>query len=451
MRRQGIEPQRTHFVVVTIGSAGDLFPFLRMALALREAGHTVSFLAPDLLEPYVSQAGLPFHGLPIDPAVLDDPDLWDARKGFGVVWRATRPAAAQLLPFVAGLPADRPCVLLVHPLALPEADLCRAARPDLRIAAAYLAPSNLPTIHDPLVMGPLRIAPWVPHARAPLAVAPRRRALDRPARAAGPERRPRAHTACRRCPACSAICTACRTCRSRCSRMVRPRPAGLAAADAARRFSALRSGPRPRARAGAGALPRRRRRADRVHAGHRQPPGRRSISNCALIAVRKLGRRAIFLTAHAEQVPPGLPPEVLWQAYVPLRALLPQVAALVHHGGIGTTAEALRAGTPQLVAPFAHDQFDNAARVEALGVGLALPAARLNPRLLEQPPAAAAVLAHRAGAMPGRRRALHAGRLARRAVRRSREPGAVARLIDSPVVISVRVVFLSKTFELFAQ
>jgi rhamnosyltransferase subunit B len=49
--------------------------------------------------------------------------------------------------------------------------------------------------------------------------------------------------------------------------------------------------------------------------------------------------------------------------------LLPQVAALVHHGGIGTTAAALAAGIPQLIAPFAFDQFDNAARTVRLGVG----------------------------------------------------------------------------------
>jgi rhamnosyltransferase subunit B len=41
----------------------------------------------------------------------------------------------------------------------------------------------------------------------------------------------------------------------------------------------------------------------------------------------------------------------------------------VHHGGIGTCAQALRAGVPQLVWPQAYDQFDNALRIEALGAG----------------------------------------------------------------------------------
>src|ERR1700748_1110735 len=60
---------------------------------------------------------------------------------------------------------------------------------------------------------------------------------------------------------------------------------------------------------------------------------------------------------------------MLWLPYVPLRALLPRSAALVHHGGIGTTAEALRAGVPQVIVPLAYDQFDNAARVRALAAG----------------------------------------------------------------------------------
>jgi rhamnosyltransferase subunit B len=102
----------------------------------------------------------------------------------------------------------------------------------------------------------------------------------------------------------------------------------------------------------------------------------------AIEASRLLGERAVFLTPHRDQLPAELPRHVLWQEYVPLRALLPQVAVLVHHGGIGTTAEALHAGTAQLVVPLAHDQFDNGARVEALGVGLALPATRLTTRRL---------------------------------------------------------------------
>jgi rhamnosyltransferase subunit B len=100
----------------------------------------------------------------------------------------------------------------------------------------------------------------------------------------------------------------------------------------------------------------------------------------ALEATRRLGRRAIFLTPHRAQVPARLPEEVLWHPYVPLRRLLPRVAALAHHGGIGTTAEALRAGVPQLIIPLAFDQFDNGSRVEALRAGHMLTGWRTRPR-----------------------------------------------------------------------
>jgi rhamnosyltransferase subunit B len=99
-----------------------------------------------------------------------------------------------------------------------------------------------------------------------------------------------------------------------------------------------------------------------------------------LRAARLLGCRAVLLTPHREQVPHPLPPGVLWLPYVPLRTLLPRAAALVHHGGIGTTAEALRAGLPQVIVPLAYDQFDNAARVEALEAGAMVPGGAAGPR-----------------------------------------------------------------------
>ncbi len=55
--------------------------------------------------------------------------------------------------------------------------------------------------------------------------------------------------------------------------------------------------------------------------------------------------------------------------YLPLSELLPYSSLVVHHGGLGTLSLAARTATPQLVVPFGHDQFDNAARVERLGLG----------------------------------------------------------------------------------
>lgn len=93
-------------------------------------------------------------------------------------------------------------------------------------------------------------------------------------------------------------------------------------------------------------------------------------------ASQELGRAAIFLTRYPEQLPPSLPKGVTHFSYVPLSQLLPHATALIHHGGIGTCSQALRAGTPQLIQPLAFDQFDNAARLEKLGVGAIIPKRR---------------------------------------------------------------------------
>jgi UDP:flavonoid glycosyltransferase YjiC (YdhE family) len=81
-----------------------------------------------------------------------------------------------------------------------------------------------------------------------------------------------------------------------------------------------------------------------------------------------LGRRAVLLTAHPEQLPRSLPPGIRHFGFVPLSTLLPRAAAIVHHGGMGTLGQALAAGVPQLTVPMALDQFDNSRRLQRLGV-----------------------------------------------------------------------------------
>jgi vancomycin aglycone glucosyltransferase len=68
---------------------------------------------------------------------------------------------------------------------------------------------------------------------------------------------------------------------------------------------------------------------------------------------------------------------------VPHRAVLPRVAAAVHHGGAGTTTAAARAGVPQVILPYLLDQYYWAHRVEQLGLGpRALPAELVNADVL---------------------------------------------------------------------
>jgi len=89
---------------------------------------------------------------------------------------------------------------------------------------------------------------------------------------------------------------------------------------------------------------------------------------------RRLGRRGLLLTRFPDQVPSPLPEGVRTFEYAPFSQVFHRAAVVVHHGGIGTTSQALRSGRPQLVVPFSHDQPDNAARVAKLGAGLSLPA-----------------------------------------------------------------------------
>ena len=82
---------------------------------------------------------------------------------------------------------------------------------------------------------------------------------------------------------------------------------------------------------------------------------------------QRLGRRALLLLGK-NPAPASLPGSIFTWDYLPYSLIFPHAAAIVHQGGVGTTAEALRAGKPMLVMPYAHDQPDPAARVARQGV-----------------------------------------------------------------------------------
>jgi len=92
-------------------------------------------------------------------------------------------------------------------------------------------------------------------------------------------------------------------------------------------------------------------------------------------AVKSLGFQAVLLMGqNVAGIPPNkLPPGIIAVDYIPHSKIFPFATAIVHHGGIGTTGQALRSGRPMLVVPFAHDQPDNAARLARLGVGRTIP------------------------------------------------------------------------------
>jgi len=110
-------------------------------------------------------------------------------------------------------------------------------------------------------------------------------------------------------------------------------------------------------------------------------------------AARALGRRAVLILMDSRNRPRSLPDGVVAFDYAPFAELFPRAAAVVHHGGIGTTGLAMRAGCPTLVMPCAWDQEDNAARAARLGIARTIPRRSYTParvaaelrRLLDDP------------------------------------------------------------------
>jgi rhamnosyltransferase subunit B len=85
-------------------------------------------------------------------------------------------------------------------------------------------------------------------------------------------------------------------------------------------------------------------------------------------AARILNRRAVLLYGIFNEPPQTVLDEnIAAFDYAPYSLVFPQAACVVHQGGVGTTAQVLRAGVPHLFMPYSHDQPDNAARCERIG------------------------------------------------------------------------------------
>jgi UDP:flavonoid glycosyltransferase YjiC (YdhE family) len=99
----------------------------------------------------------------------------------------------------------------------------------------------------------------------------------------------------------------------------------------------------------------------------------------SVTAAKRLGRRAVIIVGKNAHRPASLPDGVIACDYAPFSELFPRAAVIVHAGGIGTTGLAMRSGRPMLVVPYAHDQFDNSARVARVGIARTIPQRRYTP------------------------------------------------------------------------
>ena len=116
--------------------------------------------------------------------------------------------------------------------------------------------------------------------------------------------------------------------------------------------------------------------------GSRNPA---ETADLVLAALERTGQRGILVSGWGGLSQAHLPATVHMVESVPHSWLFPRVAAVVHHGGAGTTAAGLRAGVPSVVVPFFGDQLFWGQRVEKLGVGRTpIPRKKLTVELLAQ-------------------------------------------------------------------
>jgi UDP:flavonoid glycosyltransferase YjiC (YdhE family) len=111
-------------------------------------------------------------------------------------------------------------------------------------------------------------------------------------------------------------------------------------------------------------------------------PGR--FYEMATAACASLKRRGVLLVGkHADAgTTRDLPAGVIAVKYAAFSQIMPRAACTVHHGGAGSTAQGLRSGRPTVIVPAAFDQFDFAARAQRLGVSETVRTGELSTRRL---------------------------------------------------------------------
>jgi len=93
---------------------------------------------------------------------------------------------------------------------------------------------------------------------------------------------------------------------------------------------------------------------------------------------QQTGRPIIFISKFSKELDPTPAPGFLIHEFLDHAVLFPHARAVVHNGGIGVTAQCMRAGVPQAVVPLVWDQPDNAERIESLGIGVSIPPSELS-------------------------------------------------------------------------
>ena len=362
-------PAPRDILIATLGSGGDVNPKIALGLELQARGHEVTLITNGYHRLRVESAGLAFHevGSRQDyERLMQDPDLWHPGRGFQLLAREGIPS--MLRPVYEMIASRDPARVLVISSGLVLAGRIAAERLGLPQITVQLQPSVIQSLDaTPALVPPLTDMRWPRAWRRLILAALNRLAIDPIVGASVNPLRAELGLPPGRDFFGSAFHSPLLTLglwpeffappqpdwppSIRCTGFVRyDAPGEHVAPQGLEAF--LTAGDAPIV----------------FTPGTAMQLGQRFFE-AAVEAARRLGRRAILLTPHREQLPEALPETIAHFDYIPFSEVLPRAAALVYHGGIGTLAQAMAAGIPQLVMPMAHDQPDNARRVKALGLG----------------------------------------------------------------------------------
>ena len=382
--KEGTKP---HFLVATIGTRGDVAPFLDIALNLKKLGYKVSFLTNPYFETEIINADLDFFPLGTVEEyqrVMSNPALWNLNQCIEVAFKSSfTPNLEILSDFVAHLDPAEKLVIFAHPFLLPLADLARLKNKDLKIIAGALSPLLFRTRYADFALGPITIPAYFPSFFWKLLWA----FLEKKyfyIHIVAPLNKKRISLGLLSVSGyISYLQEVADQYVSLFSDWFCPRQKDwpknfisgdfLLADDSTPKALSpelqefLNTGDKPIVFTfGTGNL----------HTKH--------LFATALQALEMMGMpaRAIFLCKTRDELPELLPPTVIWQAFSPLSELLKHCSVIVYHGGIGTLAEAIRSDIPHVVIPQAFDQWDNALKVKQLGVGLSISSLSLKPKKL---------------------------------------------------------------------
>jgi sterol 3beta-glucosyltransferase len=365
-----------HLTLIALGSRGDVQPYLALAIGLQRAGMRVRLATHAEFLPLIEGWGLEFAPVRGNPGELLDQDRAQTMLGSGenvgrFLWqfgKLLEPYARQIADDCSRAVAGTDALILSNLGMIPGFHLLAEAQ-GIAYCTALLQPITptraFPSIFFPdwpvwLPIGRGAYNRWshqafrtvfgavfggiVPMIRRELGLPPIARRVEAPPGAPAPllygfspsvippptDWAPHIHVT---------------------GYWVLPDPAEWAPPPALQAF--LSAGPPP------------------VYVGFGSMRNRDPVATTALVveALARAGQRGVLLVGKGAMCPEGLPDTLFPVASTSHSWLLPQMAAVVHHGGAGTTAAALRAGVPSFAVPFFADQPGWARTAHRLGVG----------------------------------------------------------------------------------